>query len=245
MAICRRCSPPIDRLEHQRSPGADQVGAGRPRRQSSSPSWACAEAEDLGPPAQRLGEARRADRVEHELLEVDVVVGVGAAVDHVHHRRGQERRAGPSEEAVERLAGDGGPGVGGRQRDAEQGIRAEARLGLGAVEGNQSAVEGFLVPGRAEGEVCDRVRDLPVHVADGLSHALPAVAGLVPVAQLERLARSRRRARRHGRTADAPARRPQLDLDRRVSPRVEDLPTPHVRDPIRRHALSPPRGQVT
>ena len=47
--------------------------------------------EDLGAHAQRVAEARRADRHDHELLEVDGVVGVRAAVEDVHHRHGQDR----------------------------------------------------------------------------------------------------------------------------------------------------------
>ena len=42
--------------------------------------------EDLGAVAHRLAEARRADRDDHQLLQVEVVVGVRAAVDDVHHR---------------------------------------------------------------------------------------------------------------------------------------------------------------
>jgi hypothetical protein len=55
--------------------------------------------EDLGPHPQALGERRRARRHDHELLEVDLVVGVGAAVEHVHHRHGQDRRLLPAEVA--------------------------------------------------------------------------------------------------------------------------------------------------
>ena len=47
---------------------------------------------DLGPPAQRVRVRRRADRRDHELLHVDVAVGVGAAVEDVHHRDGQQVR---------------------------------------------------------------------------------------------------------------------------------------------------------
>src|SRR5690606_20956945 len=47
--------------------------------------------ENLRARAQRLGERVEAHRQHHELLQVDVVVGVGAAVDDVHHRHGQHR----------------------------------------------------------------------------------------------------------------------------------------------------------
>ena len=45
--------------------------------------------EHLDPGAQRLGEAVEAQRHRHELLDVQRVVGVGAAVDEVHARHRQ------------------------------------------------------------------------------------------------------------------------------------------------------------
>jgi hypothetical protein len=49
--------------------------------------------EDLGDPAHGVGEGLGAHRRDHELLEVDLVVGVLAAVDDVGHRHGQRERA--------------------------------------------------------------------------------------------------------------------------------------------------------
>ena len=46
--------------------------------------------EDLGAGAQSLGEARRAKRHHHELLKVHAAVGVGSAVEDVHHRHRQQ-----------------------------------------------------------------------------------------------------------------------------------------------------------
>ena len=58
---------------------------------------------DLGAHANRVGERRRAERHDHELLHVDAGVGVLAAVEHVHHRHRQH--AGVRVEiAVERYA---------------------------------------------------------------------------------------------------------------------------------------------
>ena len=53
--------------------------------------------EGLGPVAQRLGEGRRADGHDHELLEIHAVVGVLAAVEDVHHaaRAGAPRPVPP------------------------------------------------------------------------------------------------------------------------------------------------------
>ena len=47
---------------------------------------------DLGAPAQAFGERRRAERHDHELLEVGRVLGVLAAVEDVHQRHGQDVR---------------------------------------------------------------------------------------------------------------------------------------------------------
>ena len=93
----------------------------------------------LGAPAQGLGERGRADRHDHELLEVDVVVGVGAAVEHVHHRHRQHVGVGAADVAVERQLELVGRGLGHGQRHAEDGVGAEAGLVVGAVEVDRAA----------------------------------------------------------------------------------------------------------
>ncbi len=100
--------------------------------------------EDFRAVAQRFGQRRRADRQDHELLDVDAVIGMRAAVDDVHHRHRQ--RLGAAEAAEQRLFGFLRHRVRGGERHGEQRIGAEARLGLGAVE-----LDHFLVdrrPGR-------------------------------------------------------------------------------------------------
>jgi hypothetical protein len=82
----------------------------------------------LGAPAQRLGERGGADRHDHELLEVDVVVGVLAAVEHVHHRHRQHVGVGAADVAVQRQAELVGGGLGHGERDAEDGVGAEPDL---------------------------------------------------------------------------------------------------------------------
>ena len=101
----------------------------------------------LGAPAQRLGEARRAERHDHELLQVDVVVGVRAAVEHVHHRRRQDVGVGAADVAEQRQASLVGRGVGDGERHAEDGVGAEAGLVVGAVEVDERLVDAALVGG--------------------------------------------------------------------------------------------------
>ena len=55
-------------------------------------------------PAQRLAEAGGADRHDHEFLEIYVVIGMGAAIENVHHGNRQKAGAGAPQIAIERRA---------------------------------------------------------------------------------------------------------------------------------------------
>ncbi len=102
--------------------------------------------EDLGAAAEGLGEALGPEGDDHELLDVDVVVGVRAAVEDVHQGDGQDPGVDAAEVAVERQArGDGG-GLGGGEADAEDRVGAELPLVLGAVERRSGRRRG--PPGR-------------------------------------------------------------------------------------------------
>ena len=60
--------------------------------------------ERLGTVAKGFTEGRSAHRNDHELLQVEVVVGVSTAVDDVHHRDGHLEGTHAAEVAVERHA---------------------------------------------------------------------------------------------------------------------------------------------
>ena len=74
---------------------------------------------DLVTHLQRLGERAAADGHDHELLKVDLVVGVGAAVEDVHHRHGKHMSALTAQIAPQRqpLLGRGRMGRGKRDRE--------------------------------------------------------------------------------------------------------------------------------
>ena len=82
--------------------------------------------EGLDADPQRLGEGVRTGRDEHELLEVERVLGVRTAVDHVHHRHRENVGARTADPAEERNPCVRGRRLRNRQRDAEEGIGAEA-----------------------------------------------------------------------------------------------------------------------
>ncbi len=79
----------------------------------------------LDAPAQALAEGGGADRHDHELLEVDVVVGVLAAVQDVHHRHRQDVGVGSADVAVEGQLDVARGGLGHGQGDAEDGVGPE------------------------------------------------------------------------------------------------------------------------
>ena len=151
--------------------------------------------EDLGAVAQRLAQSRRADRQDHEFLDVEAVVGMRAAVDDVHHRHRHRRpcRRGPGASTATASSAFGGRMRGG-QRHRQQRVGAEPALGVGAVELDHRRVEPALIL-RVVAE--QRVAQHRIDVADGLQHALAEVARLVAVAQLDRLARAGRGAGGH------------------------------------------------
>ena len=192
--------------------------------------------EDLRPGAQRLAERLRAHRQDHELLDVQGIVGVGAAVDDVHQRRRQDPRAHPAQVAVERQAGADGRGVGGRQAHREEGVGPQALLVLGAVELDHGRVERGLVE---RVEAGDGVGDLAVDRVDRARHAFAEVAALVAVAQLDRLARAGGGPRGHRGPAEGTAFQDDVGLDRRVAPTVQHLPAPDRDDLMLAHPRIP------
>ena len=133
--------------------------------------------ENLHARAQRFAEGARDGRQDHELLDAEVIVGVLAAVEDIHHRCGERnaavgsgRRAseealviGGLEEVMERrlLRLRGGSAEG--HRYAQDRVRAELGFVFGAVELEHDLVDGlevgFLPPARLAR--WDRARSRP------------------------------------------------------------------------------------
>ena len=87
----------------------------------------------LGAPAQRLAEGSGADGHDHELLQVDVVVGVLAAVDDVHHRRRQHMSVRPADVPIQRHSSRRRSGVRSSEGHRQHGVRAEPALVHGCI----------------------------------------------------------------------------------------------------------------
>src|SRR5581483_3372307 len=181
---------------------------------------------DLGAPLEGFVEAGRAHGHDHELLEVDGVVGVGAPVDHVHHGHGQDVGVGPAHVAVDGQLQLVGRGLGHGQAGAEDGVGAQACLVRGAVQVDEGGVHAPLVQGL---HALDGAGDLVVDVAHGGGHAL-AHPGRAAVPQLDRLELPGGRPRGHDGAPLGPRVEEDLDLDGGVAPGVEDLAGADVLD---------------
>ena len=103
---------------------------------------------------------------------------MGAAVDDVQHRHGQDARVRPADPAVERDAGVLRRRLRGGERAPEDGVRAEPALRGCPVEVDHGAVDLPLVGGVTADQ---QVGELAVHVADRLRHALAEPGALVAV----------------------------------------------------------------
>ncbi|EAU43788.1 probable phosphopyruvate hydratase [Salipiger bermudensis HTCC2601] len=224
----------LDRLEDevQRLAGAAELGGeaalvAETGRHARRRELFLQGVEDFRAHAHRLADVFRADRHDHEFLDVDRVVRVLAAIDDVHHRHREDAGGGAANVAIERLGGELGRGLGGGEADAENGVGAETALVVGAVELDHRAVDGFLLGGV---EAHQRLGDLAVDRGHGIEHALAHVAALVAVAALMRLVHAGRGTRGHGGAAQRAVFQHDVDLDRGVATAVEDLAGVNVDD---------------
>ncbi len=183
--------------------------------------------EGLRPHAHGVGKGRRAEGDDHELLEIDRVVGMNATVEHVHHRHRQDAGIGAADIAVERQGVGLRRRLGGGQRHAQDGVGAEPALVGRAVERDHGLVDVDLALGL---ETADRFEDLAVDRFDGLLHALAAVAPLVAVAQLDRLVDAGRGAGGHRRAAERAVFQNYVDLDGGIAAAVKDFAADDIDD---------------
>ena len=183
--------------------------------------------EDFRTAANRLQDAVRADRHDHEFLEIDRVVSMFAAIDDIHHRHRQDMRADPADVAIERQATRVRRRLRHRQADAQDRIGAQPALVLGAVQLDQRSVDLDLVLGL---KPADGVGNLTVHRLDRIVHALAEPAALVAITLLDRLMCTGRCARRHGCPTEAAVLQEHVDFHRGITAAVDDLTALQVDD---------------
>ena len=136
----------------------------------------------LHSPAQRFAKRRRAHRHHHEFLKIDVAVGMGATVEDVHHRSGQQAGRESAEVLVQLDAQVIGHGARGCHRDRENRVGSQLALVGRSVQLAHAAVDLALVAGVHAFEFGS---DELVHVVDRFQNALADVARLVAIAQFD------------------------------------------------------------
>jgi hypothetical protein len=165
-----------------------------------------------------------ADRHDHEFLEVDRVVGMGATIDDVHHRHRQQPGVGTADIAVERQAARLGSGAGCRERDAENGVGAELALVGGAIERDHGLVERDLALCiHAANVVAQRAVDRGHGLLDALAHVTATT-----IAQFNGLMGSGRGTRWHHRAAHGSIFEMHVDFHGGVAAAVEDFPSDNI-----------------
>ena len=180
----------------------------------------------LRPPLDGLGERGRADRRDHELLDVDAVVGVRPAVEDVHHGDRQQVRVRPAQVAEQRQARGLRGGLGHRHADAGDRVRSHPRLVRGPVQVDHGLVDHALIVGvEAEQLGLDLVDD----GLDGPGDRLAAVF-VTAVPQLHRLEGAGGRPARGGGAAQGAVVQGDLDFEGGVSAGIQNLPGVHRLD---------------
>ena len=177
--------------------------------------------------AQRVAEGVRADGDEHELLNVERVARVCAAVEHVHQRNRERTGVLTAEIPPERLPLAHRRGAGRRERDGEDGVCAKLRFVLRAVQFAHGLIERALLPRvKAPQQLEYLVVDVRLRVQD----ALAAVARTVAVAQLDGLVRAGRGTGRHSGDAERAVLQPYLRFQCGVAAGIQDLASVNVYD---------------
>ncbi len=183
-------------------------------------------------PAQRLGKRRRSHRHHHEFLEIDIVIGVRAAVEDVHHRHRQRVRRGPAEIAIEREFTCSCRGAGRRHRNRQDRVRPQPPFVGRAIEFDQTGVERALVGCVRPAEI---FRNLAIDIRDRLQNALAEELRLVAVAQFDGLMLAGGRATRHNGSRAGAAIQKNFRFNRRIAPRVKHLASADKGNTCERH----------
>ena len=152
---------------------------------------------------------------------------MGAAVEDVHHGRGQQMRVHAANVLVQRKAGRLRSRLGNGKRGTQDGVCAKRALVLGAVSLDHGSIHHALILGL---KAQQRLADLAVDVGHGVLRTLAQIAVLVTVTQLNRFESSRRGTRGDGGAAEGTVVEDNLDLNRRIAARIQDLTSVHIDD---------------
>ena len=182
---------------------------------------------DLRAPTQRLSERGCANRHDHELLEIHVVVCVLAAVQDVHHRRGQHVSVCAANILVKRKLCGLCSSLGNSQRSTKNGVCAEIALVFGAVKLKHDCIDTALIVGFHTDK---SIGNFFVDVSNSLQRALAQVTLGIAIAKLHCFKSTGGCTGRNSGTTCCIIVENNLYLYRGVATGVKDLTTEHIDD---------------
>ena len=180
--------------------------------------------EHFGTPAQGFAEAAGAMGNDHELLEIQVVGGMLAAIDHVHQRYREHRGRRAAQVAVQRQAHAIGSCTGHGHAHGQDGIGSQAGFVGAAIEFIHGGIDRALIQGTQSAE--GRCQPL-FHIADGLVDSLAEVTHGVAIAQLMGFVGTGAGTAGHNRPATSASLKQYLGFDRWGAAGVQDFPCHH------------------
>ena len=134
-------------------------------------------------PAQGFRKRFRANRHNHEFLKVNVVVGMGAAIEDIHHGHGKDICGCAAKITKQRKLVASCHGASSRHGNRENGICAESAFVFCAVEFDHFLIEATLIGGI---EVGESVANFAVHILYRFEYALAQITVIVTVAEFDR-----------------------------------------------------------
>ena len=117
--------------------------------------------------------------------------------------------------------------LGARQGNAQDRVGAQRALVRRAVQLEHDLVDGALIAGF---DAHQGIRDLLVHMADGIQRALAQVAALVAITQLDGLERARGSTGGHCSPAERAVVQHNLDLDGGVAAGIQHFAAEYIDD---------------
>ena len=193
--------------------------------------------EDFRAATQGFAEAVRAHGHNHEFLDVQAVVGVFAAVNHVHHGNGQRHRACAAQVAVQRQACVFRCRTGHGQGHGQGGVGTQVGFVVGAVQIQHDLVDiGLFVGVNAD----KGLGNVVVHVFHGFQYAFAEITRCVAVAQLQGFFLAGRCAAGHGCAAHNAAFQQNVAFNGGVAARIQNLAGENIDNGT--HVLAPVDG---
>ena len=138
--------------------------------------------EDFSTHTQTFAEAAGTYGTDHEFLEADGGIGVGTAVDDVHHRNRQNFAVAAADVAEQGQIQVVGSCVGTGQRNTQQSVGTQIALGFGAVEFDHGSVDFDLIHYIHTFQFGE---DLFVDIVDSGHNAFAQVTALIAVTQFK------------------------------------------------------------